>query len=102
MLRFNRPYQSSAASTEGLELLPNFPNPFVEMTMLRFHLPNPSEVILRIFNAEGQEIQQKAAAFDSGEHHLVLQRHDLREPGIYEYQIETAEAVTARRKLVMF
>ena len=102
MIRFNHPLQSRQTSDGAMELLPNFPNPFVEMTMLRFNLPNPAQVILRIFNAEGLEINQKQAAFEEGENHLVLQRNDLREPGIYEYQIESAGAKTARRKLVMF
>ena len=102
MIRFNHPLQSRQASETDVELLPNFPNPFVEMTMLRFNLPNPAQVILRIFNADGQEINQKQASFEEGENHLVLQRNDLREPGVYEYLLETAGTTSGRRKLVMF
>jgi hypothetical protein len=85
-----------------LELLPNFPNPFIEMTMLRFRLPDPTQVILRIFDAGGREVKQKSAQFSEGEQHLLLQRVDLQEPGIYEYQLETPRGTSARRKLVMF
>ena len=102
MIRFNRPYQTSQQGVGGLQLLSNFPNPFVEMTMLRFHLPEAAFVVLSIFDAQGQVVTQKEGSFESGENQLVLQRQDLREPGIYEYQIETPDAVTERRKLVMF
>jgi hypothetical protein len=102
MIRFNRPYQTSQASIGGLQLLSNFPNPFVEMTMLRFHLPEAAFIVLSIFDAQGRMVTQKEGTFDVGENQLVLQRQDLQEPGIYEYQIATPDAVTERRKLVMF
>jgi hypothetical protein len=98
MIRF----QAAQSVEGGLEVLPNLPNPFIEMTMLRFKLPAAAQVILRIFNAEGVEVRQKTANFQSGENHLVLQRNDLREPGIYEYQLEVVGAQSSRRKLVMF
>ncbi len=102
MIRFNHPLQMLKVAEGELELLPNFPNPFVEMTLLRFNLPSPAQVVLRIFNADGAEINQKLASFEEGENHVVLQRNDLREPGIYEYQFETAGVASPRRKLVMF
>ncbi len=102
MLRFNQPVGVVKVLEGELELLPNFPNPFVEMTMLRFNLPSPAQVILRIFNADGAEVKQKKASFEQGENHVLLERTDLREPGIYEYQFETKGVATQRRKLVMF
>lgn len=103
MTRFSHLQAQSVTVAEGaLELLPNFPNPFIEMTMLRFKLPDPAQVILRVFDAAGQEIKQKKASFEPGENHLVLQRNDLQEPGIYEYQLETPRGKSVRRKLVMF
>lgn len=102
MIRFNRPYQTSQVGLEGLQLLSNFPNPFVEMTMLRFHLPEAANIVLRIFDANGKVVAQKEGAFEGGENQMVLQRQDLKDPGIYEYQIEMLDAVTERRKLVMF
>lgn len=97
-----QPLKGMPSAEAGLELLPNFPNPFVEMTMLRFNLADAAQVVLRIFDAAGKEVSRKSASFGSGENHVVLQRGDLHEPGIYEYQIETARATSSRRKLVMF
>ena len=102
MIRYHQQTQGVQVAEAGLELLPNFPNPFIEMTMLRFNLADAAQVVLRIFDAGGQEVSRKSAAFEQGENHLVLQRNDLQEPGIYEYQIETLKAKSGRRKLVMF
>jgi hypothetical protein len=85
-----------------IEVLPNFPNPFIEMTMLRFKIPNAAQVVLRIFNSAGQEVQRKSAEYEKGEQQLLLQRVDLSEPGVYEYQIETPQGQSKRRKLMMF
>jgi hypothetical protein len=90
------------AQEGGIEVLPNFPNPFIEMTMLRFKIPNAAEVILRIFDSNGLEVKRKSAAYPKGEQQLLLQRVDLNEPGVYEYQIETPDGHSSRRKLVMF
>jgi hypothetical protein len=54
MIRF----QAAQSVEGGLEVLPNLPNPFIEMTMLRFKLPAAAQVILRIFNAEGVEVRK--------------------------------------------
>lgn len=102
MIRFNQHFKATQNTENTIELLPSFPNPFVEMTLLRFNLPNASQVILRIFNAEGTEVGQKKGAFAGGENQLMLQRQDLQEPGIYEYEIETSGETSNRRKLVMF
>jgi hypothetical protein len=102
MVRVHNQHNSGTMIEGALELLPNFPNPFIEMTMLRFKLPDPSQVILRIFDAGGKEVQQKTASFEGGENQLLLQRTDLKEPGIYEYQLETSNGMSLRRKLVMF
>lgn len=90
-----------AVADSALELLPNSPNPFIEMTLLWFRLPASANVILRIFDNKGKEIKTKTGAFEQGENHLVLQRNDLEEPGIYTYRLES-EFGEATRKLVMY
>lgn len=84
-----------------LQVFPNSPNPFFEMTMLRFKLPAPSEVLIRIFDSKGREIAEKIGSFTTGEHHMVLQRQELAGPGQYSYQVETAFGI-GRRKLMLF
>ena len=88
--------------TEGtLELLQNSPNPFIEMTLLWFRLPAASTVLLRFFDALGKEVNAKSGQYESGEHHMILHRADLQEPGLYTCRLETPFG-TASRKLMMY
>jgi hypothetical protein len=99
-------YQSTAqrepAIVEGgVALLPNSPNPFIEMTLLWFRLPEAAEVALRIMDSHGRVVHARTGYYEGGENHLVLQRADIREPGIYLYRIETPFG-SASRRLVMY
>jgi len=91
----------TAAAANGLELLPNTPNPFIEMTLLRFRLPAATAVILRFFDAEGREVSTHATTGEAGENQLKVSRNDLRAPGIYTYLLETAYG-SAVRRLIMY
>lgn len=90
-----------SAAAKGLELLPNTPNPFIEMTLLRFHLPAASDVTLRLFDADGREVSARAIHGEAGDNQLKLSRADLSAPGIYTYLIETAFG-SAVRRLIMY
>lgn len=90
-----------AAASNGLELLPNTPNPFIEMTLLRFRLPEATDVTLRFFDAEGREVSTRTTAGEAGDNQLRLSRTDFRQPGIYTYLLETAFG-SAVRRLIMY
>ena len=93
---------SLTQQTDGnVELLQNSPNPFIEMTLLWFRLPGAANVLLRIFDAMGKEINAKTGIFPSGENHMLLHRADLQEPGFYTCRLETPYG-TASRKLMMY
>ncbi|MBL7828615.1 MAG: T9SS type A sorting domain-containing protein [Saprospiraceae bacterium] len=93
---------SAQQKTEGkVELLQNAPNPFIEMTLLWFRLPAASQVLLRIFDSKGKEVNNKSGQYQSGENHLILHRSDFQEPGFYTCRLETPFG-TASRKLMMY
>jgi hypothetical protein len=94
-------YQGQPIADIGLELMSNAPNPFIEMTLLRFNLPANTDVTLRVYDSLGKEVFTQAGAFEKGENHIVLRRTDLPEPGQYSYQLETVYGI-ASRKLMMF
>jgi hypothetical protein len=91
----------SKTAEGSVELFQNSPNPFIEMTLLRFRLPAAAEVFLRIFDSTGREVISKKGSYQSGDNHMVLHRADLREAGFYSYRIETPYG-TASRKLMMY
>ena len=94
-------YQSQPLAKIGLELLPNAPNPFIEMTLLWFNLPANTSVTLRVFDGLGKQVYTKTSTFEKGENHIILRRSDLREPGLYSYELESEFGV-AHRKLMMY
>jgi hypothetical protein len=55
------------AATDVIEfnLFPNVPNPFNSTTQINYQLPRASEVVLTIFNPQGQEIRTLVRAFES-------------------------------------
>ncbi len=71
------------------------------MTLLWFNLPENTDVTLRIFNSQGQEVHTRVGSFEKGENHIILRRSDLLEPGMYAYQLESAFGI-ASRKLMMY
>jgi 1,4-alpha-glucan branching enzyme len=83
----------------------NFPNPFNPETTIRFELPQPAEVTLRIFNLLGEEVitlaKEKRLA---GPHSLVWNGRDAKNQpvasGIYLLRLE-AENRAAVRKIVV-
>lgn len=86
---------------QEVALLRNSPNPFIEMTMLWFRLSVSSTVKLTVFNSKGEVAYLHQATYESGEHHLVLHRAQLKEAGLYTCQIETPQG-TSSRKLMMY
>jgi hypothetical protein len=48
---------SVTATQSGVHLQPNVPNPFSPATMIRFHLPEPGEVLLRIHDPRGRLVR---------------------------------------------
>jgi Secretion system C-terminal sorting domain len=88
--------------TEGkMQLFSNFPNPFIEMTLLRFSLPEKDDVTINIFDGQGKTIYNHVNNFEKGEQQVLLQRSDIGEAGIYVYQV-ISKYGTATRKLIMF
>jgi len=93
--------QGITQTETGVELYQNSPNPFIEMTLIYFRLAQKADVVLRLFDSKGKEITHKKGGYEAGEHHLVIHRGDLREPGMYTYRLETPFGAISR-KLMMY
>jgi hypothetical protein len=90
-----------AVTDSGVLLYQNSPNPFIEMTLLYFSVPTNGDVVLRVFDAAGKEVCTKKGDFAAGEHHFVIHRADLRDPGFFTARLETPYG-TASRKMMMY
>jgi hypothetical protein len=91
----------SKTDSGSVELYMNQPNPFIEMTLLRFLLPAAAFACIRIFDSAGAEVVAKQGNFNSGENHVVLHRADLKDSGLYTCRLETPYG-TANRIIMMY
>lgn len=57
--------------SDDYDLMQNYPNPFNPQTEITFKIPEPCDVVLKIYNIFGQEICQLAEGYyDAGVHHV--------------------------------
>lgn len=78
----------------------NYPNPFNPSTLIRFGMPSPSHVSIKVFNLLGREV---ATLFegrkDAGVHELQFDAAHL-SSGVYLYRIQTEDAVSTKRMVL--
>jgi putative hemolysin len=88
-------------------LLPNAPNPFNPSTVVRFHVPRPERVTLRILGPSGRIVRTllEAEPHHAGEHSIVWDgRDDTGVPsasGVYFYRLEVPGAVLLKRMVLL-
>ncbi|WP_457654086.1 T9SS type A sorting domain-containing protein [Rhodocaloribacter sp.] len=75
--------------SEAVKLEPNYPNPFVSSTELRFELSAASRVTLRIYDVLGREVATLVDGFLSAGRHEVSFSADHLPRGVYFYRLET-------------
>ncbi len=67
---------------------PNYPNPFNGATLIRFGLPNPAEVSVKVFNLIGQEVTTLfEGRMPSGFHEVAFDAGSL-PSGVYPYRVQ--------------
>jgi flagellar hook assembly protein FlgD len=88
-----------------IELLGNHPNPFNNVTMIKFSLPQQGQVKLMVFNINGQLIRVLAdRIFSSGIHQIMWNGKDdtgkIVASGTYVYQLLSGNQ-NLSRKLIL-
>jgi len=84
----------------------NYPNPFNPATTLRYELPEPGKVEIRIFDLQGRTVNQLVSAFqDVGKYTVVWNGCDSRgnqvPSGIYFYQLKSGSFSKTRKAVLM-
>ncbi|NIW45011.1 MAG: T9SS type A sorting domain-containing protein, partial [Gammaproteobacteria bacterium] len=79
---------------QSYELYQNHPNPFNPETEIRFYLPEPNHVSIRIYNIRGEEIRSLVdSPYTPGSHKIRWDGKDNNgnpvSSGIYLYQLQT-------------
>ncbi len=92
---------TSTATNPSLQLFANAPNPFTEMTLLRFRLPGADDVSLRIFDQTGRTVLEKAGNFSSGDNYFLVDRSEIGESGVYVFEMRSSFGTATRRFIML-
>ena len=100
----------AAARPHETVLLPNYPNPFNPETWIPYHLANPSDIVVTIYDARGSVIRRLELGHQSEGYYTSQSRavywdgrNNVGEPvasGIYFYQLQ-ADNTSLLRKMVI-
>ncbi len=79
----------------------NYPNPFNPSTMISFTLPEASQVMLNVFNIQGQRVSTLAdGMFEAGEH-VVTWDGARFASGVYFYRLEAGQFAQTRKMILL-
>jgi hypothetical protein len=83
-----------------LSLSQNYPNPFNPTTTIKYTLNKPSNVVLRIYNIAGQELETLVNSSQAeGEYKVAWQPNGL-PSGVYFYRLQTGEFSEAKKTIL--
>lgn len=93
---------------EGAETLPsgfalhaNYPNPFNPTTTIRYELPRPAQVSLRVFDALGREVAQLEEGLRRAGTHTVRFEAEGLPSGLYFYRLRAGDHFRATRSMML-
>lgn len=73
--------------TSGLELQQNIPNPWSTSTEIKYSLPYAEDVVLKVYNADGEFAFQMVEEGKKGSNSIFLSINDFEQEGIYCYEL---------------
>ncbi|MBX2893381.1 MAG: HYR domain-containing protein [Saprospiraceae bacterium] len=97
-LRFNGAGGATIAGV-GFELYQNQPNPFVNKTVIGFHLPEAADATLTVFDESGRLLFVQKGSFAKGHNAIAVDRALLGASGLMYYKLETSTD-SATKKMV--
>ncbi|HEX2959345.1 MAG TPA: flavodoxin domain-containing protein [Chitinispirillaceae bacterium] len=91
----------SGFSNTAFELFQNYPNPFKQVTSIRYYLPEKSDVELSIKTLSGRELTRLVSGKqECGSHKVAWNARGLA-PGYYLYQLKTGRFTITRTAAVV-
>jgi len=96
--RFNNGGVSTIAGV-GFELYQNAPNPFINKTVVGFHLPEATEATLTVFDEIGRVLYTTTGDFAKGYNAVTLDRSTLNANGVLYYKLEASNN-SATKKMI--
>ncbi|NUN69917.1 MAG: T9SS type A sorting domain-containing protein [Bacteroidetes bacterium] len=93
--------EMSGAVPEGFRLDQNYPNPFNPVTTIRFHLAEPADVRLTVYDPLGREVRRLTEGRrNAGTHTVPFDAADLAS-GVYYYTVTAGSRSAVKRMLLV-
>ncbi|MBK8424622.1 MAG: T9SS type A sorting domain-containing protein [Lewinellaceae bacterium] len=83
----------------GFELYQNVPNPFMNKTVIGFHLPEDTDATLNIFDESGRMVYSQKGSFAKGYNAFPIERAMVNVNGVLYYTLQT-DTDSATRKMI--
>jgi hypothetical protein len=98
-----RPQINSSAATIPAEfaLSQNYPNPFNPATVISYSLPKASDVVLKVYNALGQEVMTLVNGHEEAGDHTATWNASEAASGVYFYRLTAGDYTQSRKMLLM-
>jgi hypothetical protein len=97
-LRFNG-QNGAVISGVGFELYQNQPNPFVNKTVIGFHLPEAADATLTVFDETGRMLFTQKGSFAKGHNAISVDRALLNTSGLMYYKLETSTDAATKKMI---
>ena len=79
----------------------NRPNPFRDMTSVFMQSTREERGILRVFDVSGRIVMSREISLVKGENEFIVSKTELREQGIYTYEIESNFQYSTNRMIIV-
>jgi len=84
----------------------NYPNPFNPETHITFNLPNNAKVVIKVYNALGQQLRSLTnSTYEAGSHSVLWDGKDAFgievASGVYIYQFKADDFTQVKRMLLI-
>jgi hypothetical protein len=94
---------AATAKARPMELFQNQPNPFSEVTQIRFYLPEATSATISVMDITGKIVYSKRDEFSSGNHVISFNKRELTNltTGIFYYQLQTAKQSLTKKMIIV-
>lgn len=86
--------------TGDYTLFQNQPNPFVDVTVIKFDLPRSMDIQMDIYDGMGALVRQFRGQYSRGVNQLNLEKGNLA-PGTYYYTLKTEDFVATKSMIIL-
>jgi hypothetical protein len=86
---------------ERISFLENHPNPFNASTILKYSLPEPSEVTIAIYDITGRKVDDINIGVQAAGDHAIIWDADKFTSGVYFAKLKTGYETTTRKMLLL-